>query len=341
MNTLVLMTALIPTTGHADIIRFAASLPDSEVKVLLSGRSHEPYSADLRADALREELCSLTNVTIRVHHDDHAPQNPGDMDGFWEWWADTINTSYPDVETWSAVVASEPYGAHVADSLHARFIPYDISRSINPVKGQAVRDNLWEQWLQVIPPFRKHLQYSAVIFGQESVGKTTVSRAVSEALQAQWLMEYARPYLEEVGAEVTGEKMETIQRGQYALQESSHAVAPTPAVIMDTDLFSTVGYYRIWAGEAPAECVTLALRSPGDMYFILPDTVPFVEDQLRYGDGVRESSTGFWVDLLEEYGLPYMLVPSGSVEDKTRFIAERVREGFEEKTREVRVFERE
>lgn len=340
MNIIILMTALLPTTGHADLIRFAQSIPQSQVYVLINGRDHEPFPTDLRVDAFKEHFTG--NVVIKGSVVNHAPQNPEDMvDGFWKWWADEINVNFPEVNTWDYVVASEPYGAQVALSLNAEFLPYDIARSLNPVKGTKIREDLRGEWSNILPEFRTHLQYRAVMFGQESVGKTTISRLVAERLSSTWAMEYARPYLEEVGAELSMNKMEHIHIGQAALQSMIRKSAVTPFAVFDTDLFSTVGYYRIYdEGRVPQQCIDSALELSADMYYVLPDTIPFVSDILRYGGHERETDTQFWVSLLEEYELPYVVVPSGSIEDKVEFIVSHMLTGFIDKTRSIKEFER-
>lgn len=341
MNIIILMTALLPTTGHADLIRFAQSIPQSQVYVLINGRDHEPFPTDLRVDAFKEHFTG--NVVIKGSVVNHAPQNPEDMvDGFWQWWADEINVNFPEVEgQWDYVVASESYGAQVALSLNAEFLPYDIARSLNPVKGTKIREDLRGEWSNILPEFRTHLQYRAVMFGQESVGKTTISRLVAERLSSTWAMEYARPYLEEVGAELSMNKMEHIHIGQAALQSMIRKSAVTPFAVFDTDLFSTVGYYRIYdEGRVPQQCIDSALELSADMYYVLPDTIPFVSDILRYGGHERETDTQFWVSLLEEYELPYVVVPSGSIEDKVEFIVSHMLTGFIDKTRSIKEFER-
>lgn len=341
MNIIILMTALLPTTGHADLIRFAQSIPQSQVYVLINGRDHEPFPTDLRVDAFKEHFTG--NVVIKGSVVNHAPQNPEDMvDGFWKWWADEINVNFPEVEgQWDYVVASEPYGEKVAESLHADFLPYDIPRTLNSSKSTEVRNDILGEWNNILPAFRKHIHFSAVLFGQESVGKTTISQAVAEKLKTQWVMEYARPYLETVGHELNLKKMKNIHLGQAALQQSVFQQASTPIAVLDTDLFSTVGYYRIGYETVPDECLYSAQRLVSDIYYMLPDTIPFVEDPLRYGGHERESSMSFWVDILEEFGVSYTIIPDGTVEEKTDFICSDILRRFEANVSSMKTFQRE
>lgn len=343
-NTIVLMTALLPTTGHADLIKFAADIPDSKVHVLISGRTFEPIPSLYRWQDLHDHFKNYKNIYVAHSVNDSAPQNPEDMpDGFWDWWKDEINNNFPQTRgSWDYVVASEGYGQQVADVLDARFLPYDIARTLNPIKGTNARCNPWDFWNSILPETRRRFMVKATMFGQESVGKTTMARSVSEKLDVRWIPEYARPYLETVGAEVTLESMENIHAGQAALQRLSFDKVETPALLLDTDLFSTVGYYKIMHEACPPDDLVLdAHRLASDIYYILPDDIPFEPDILRYGDGVRESETEYWIDLLEEHRQNFKIVPRGmDLDQKAQWIADDIVHFFYSRFADLAMFER-
>lgn len=338
MNTaVVLMTALVPTTGHADLISFAATLDVDKVDVLLCGRSFEPLDAHVRAQALREHFAGQPKVDVRVLMDDDAPQNPPDHPDFWGWWARAIRSHFPE-SNFRYVVASEPYGQQVADSITAQFMPYDIDRALNPARGTDVRENLWGHWNQIIPEARQHLMLNVTVFGQESVGKTTVSRAVTQMMKTDFIPEWARPYLEAVGEELTEQKMRNIVVGQAGLQRMVRSQAKHPVAVYDTDLFSTVGYYQIGEMTPPAVLEAEAVRMASDVYYLMPDSIPFCPDPLRYGGDQRESDMKFWVKILEDYSLNYVVVPDGSAQEKAAFIYADVVRRFHEKNKALREF---
>lgn len=340
-NAIILMTALLPTTGHSDLINFAKNLPNTKVHVLVNDRTFEPLPGGIRVEALKKSFLNNENVIIKYSTNDNAPQSPSDMqNGFWEWWKNEINKNFPNVKEWDYVVASESYGKNVARSLQADFIPYDISRFHNNIKGSVVREDIWNNWNSILSVIRRELLFKAVMFGQESVGKTTLSAEVSKNLQVPWVVEYARPYLEEVGEELSMAKMQNIHHGQKALQDFFYDKASHPTLIFDTDLFSTIGYYRIMNEKVPERLVKHALSLKADMYYLLPDNIPLIKDPLRYGGDKRESSFGFWVNLLEEFDQKYCIVPYGSVEEKNKWISEDIKKGFQNKTALIRNFVR-
>lgn len=340
-RALVLMTALVPTTGHADLIRFASELGVEKVHVLISERSFEPIFGSDRITAFEQHFADRENIEFILHSDDDAPQNPSEHEEFWAWWRDCIYAHFPELRTEEVlVVASEKYGQDVADSLdNGSFIPYDPQREINTARGEVVRRSLWNRWNTILPEFRSRLMLTATMFGQDSVGKTTLTREVARALEIRGIPEWARPYLETVGAELSEEKMSNIARGQRALQASMHKKALTPALVQDTDLFTTVGYYAINSEfTAPDNLIVNAHLLASDVYYLLPDTIPFCEDDLRYGGNVRESDKQFWIDLLVANDLQYVDVPSGTVEEKVDFIAADIIARFDEKNKDVSGF---
>lgn len=317
-HSIVLMTALVPTIGHQSLINFASHVSE-KVTVIVSERSFEPTSGYHRIKALRES--SPVSVSFMLHSDDDAPQNDDGTDEFWNYWTSLVP------EGVDCVVASENYGKVFADRLGVSFMPYDLSRTIEPLWGSYVRGSLFtdpdKMFPKVVPGFRKLLAQHFVLFGQESVGKTTI---MNDMMHSDWggqhtfHPEWARGYLESVGPELSQEKMENIVLGQSSLEVNSWMNPKTLINIYDTDLLSTIGYYRIGGFEGE-ENINLINKSH---YFLLPDDVPFVEDQLRYGGDKRESSYQFWKDILDEFEVNYTEVPSGSVAEKTLFIVYKI-----------------
>lgn len=320
-TALVIMTALIPTTGHASLIEFASGLRGvTSVEVMLNSRSFEPYGGRLRAHDFMEHFKrSIPPVTIRDFEDDTVPQNEEDHPHFWQWWAGYIRTSYPDVDFNSVVlVASEQYGRKVAEALGCDFMPYDIDREILPISGTDVRNDMFDNWEYILPGAQRFWQTRVTLFGQESVGKSTLTQLIGQYADWTALPEYARGYLESVGSELNQEKMTAIFDGQEALQWMNHS---TPLIVQDTDLYSTIGYSTLNGYEVTALMKLRASFGASDIYFILPDSdVPFVEDELRYGGDKRESSMAFWANTLREYGENFIIVPEGDVESKRDFI---------------------
>lgn len=300
----VLMTALPPTTGHRDLIRYAHTLTD-EVVVILCTQPDEPFTRE-RYVALMRATEHMNGVRVKSYNE-FIPQEPDQVEGFWDMWRDILQGF--GFMPGDYIVSSEHYGVELAKAVEGVFMPYDMDRFINSAKATWVRDNPVENQHFILPEFMRNLRRTVTIFGAESVGKTTVTNLLGPWLNGLRLPEWARPYLETVGAEVTTERMHRIYEGQKALQIFGEQSDKTIYVIQDTDLFSTVGYWEMWdKASMPDSLLFDAQKHRSDLYVILSTDLPFVPDPLRYGGDQRESGDVYWIDLCERENLPYVYI---------------------------------
>lgn len=303
-RTFVIVTAMPPTTGHMAMIDFAINLGDPAV-VAVHTQDPEPFQEE-RHSAV---AWHVGGRALTLHLNRSTPEDP-ESPGFRDYWRDQFKgLGFKPGDT---LVTSESYGLWLAEMLDGIFIPYDIDRQLNPAKATPIREDYVANFDTIAPEFQKHLIKRVTLFGAESVGKTTVSRTLARVRDGYWAFEYARPYLEAVGPEVTRDKMEAIWRGQMALQRSAMDWRGKAFVFQDTDLFSTLGYWRLphWKdalGLPPKMLEVDAQVLKSDLYIILKsDSVPFEPDPLRYGGDHRESDDQYWIDLAEQYDLNYV-----------------------------------
>jgi len=307
-NAVVLMTALVPTIGHKALIEFAADFVNGGfVNVILSSRSFEPEEGIVRLMSL-ERSVDRDNVFFHLHSDDNAPQNPV-TDEEWDYWKSVCDGFNGGMEH-THLIASEPYGKKMAEVIGAEFIPFDIERRIFPVKGSDVRMNLHNNFSDIIPEYQKFLRKRITTFGQESCGKTTLANTLGHTFDCPVVTEFARPYLELMDDKtVTDAKMANIVAGQYAMMNTADNGSNAIFTFRDTDLLSTIGYYRIYGGNSEGTNIEeLFEYSKADLYLVCPDNIPFEPDPLRYGGAVRESTMQFWIDLLEEFNCEYVIL---------------------------------
>lgn len=307
----VLMTALPPTKGHLNLIRFASLVADEGAVVIVTTQPTEPFSferyAAVKAAVQRE------GIHARVEHIHQMLEQDPSVEGFWPMW-DALMTQY-GYQKGDINVSSEAYGATLASRLGGTFIPYDPARELYYTKATNIRDHMMQNFADILPDFQRHMRTTVTVFGAESTGKTTLSHALAVELNAHWSFEYARPYLETVGTEITRTAMENIATGQRALQQSMNSLFDKPFVVQDTDLFSTVGYWNLpeWKsalGPVSDDVRQQALTMRSDLYIITPSNIPFEEDPLRYGGTVREGTDEYWIGICEKYGPNYVVLKS-------------------------------
>lgn len=343
-NAIVLMTALVPTVGHKYIIDFAKNLVkhNGVVHVIVGTLDREPVDGEKRFVSIRQAY--RVNGYIKVHHlHRDVPQEPSEHPDFWTVWRDIVR-EFVDVQPDDYFVASELYGMDMANVLGCKFMPCNRYRETVPVKGTDVRNDLMDSFEFILPEFQQHIRKTVTIFGAESCGKTTMARTLAKELNGHFVPEWAREYLETVGAEVTDERMLAIVHGQTAAQTTARDdLYNKPFIFQDTDLYSTLGYYRLWGGGTDHDvdlCEYNAKRLKSDLYIVMNDGIPFEADPLRYGGDKRESGMQFWIDLLEEFKLPYFVVPNTSKYMQTNHACNAVIEMFDQSTQHIRQYKR-
>ena len=307
-----LMTAMPPTRGHQNLMEFTGLVSDGRGKVVLCTQPSEPMVQE-RLEALQQSRAAAGVDIVHLHRE--LPQDPA-TPGFWGMWK-SIMTDL-GFQPGDIFCSSETYGAKMAEVMGGIFMPFDPQRELHPAKGTLVRDNPEAFFDHIMPRFQKYLLTTVTIFGAESTGKTTLSKRLHKTMDAHWLYEYARPYLETVGKEITVEKMHAIWLGQTAAQRLAERWLDRPYLIQDTDLYSTIGYWAQphWEkelGPVPQGLEMDAKRFQSDLYIILKSNIPFERDAIRYGIDKRESPDEYWIALAEKYGLNYQVIDAADI----------------------------
>ncbi len=335
-STWVLLTALPPTRGHLQLVRFAEALDRGDggdgVTVLVCTQPDEPFVAERPAAVAAAIDGALRDRVEVLHFAEQVQQVPdGDDDAaFWAMWVDILAAR--GLRPGDTIVASEPYGVPLAGAAGCRFVPYDPGRVTDGCNATSVRRDPLSHFDVMVPEFARLLTRRVTFFGAESTGKTTLSVAVAEQVSGHLLPEWARPYLDLIGPVVTDDAMHTIWSAQRALQESIVRHAPRPFIVQDTDLFSTLGYWEMFdpAGVPPG-LADDAVATRSDLYVMCPSDIPFEPDPQRFGGDRRESTDQYWIDLLERFGLNYVVLGSSDPDERLRQATEAVLGTFDQR----------
>lgn len=341
------MTAMPPTKGHGYLIDWAhnycilAEIP--VLSVVVCTRPGEPFAKE-RYEAVDDYVeytldHGRTMVEVINLHED-MPQNPPDHEDFWGLWCRKLQ-DFTGIEKGDIVIASETYGLDLARHLECTFIPCDIYREIIDIKATKVRENPARFFDQVLPTFQHNMRKTITLFGAESTGKSTWAKRLAKGMNGYYVPEWARMYLETCGDRVTDEKMLEIARGQFSAQHAVSEMEDKPYIFQDTDLLSTIGYWRIYGKKEPDYLVEWFNQSKADLYILMRSDIPFVPDKLRYGGDKRESSDDFWRDLLTEFGCNCCsAAPSSSFLHRELFMADDINHCFHQPLIEMMNFVR-
>lgn len=294
---------LPPHRGHAYLADFAQNFVD-HLTIVVGTLSNEPIAGELRYEWMKEMFPKATVV----HLDKDLPQDPSEHPDFWNIWQrelETIAPHSPDI-----VFASEDYGHKLAQVLGARFIPVDPDRAIMPVSGTAVRDDPYGNWDLIPPVVRGHYVKRVCVFGPESTGKSTLTLDLAKHFSTIGVPEYARTYLEQLGAELEQPKLLDIALGQAASEDALVAAA-NKVIISDTDPLLTTVWSEFLYQSCEPDLTQLAQSRKADLYLLTDVDVPWVADDVRYLPEDRKNFRELCEQTLKENNRHYISI-SGS-----------------------------
>ena len=139
--------------------------------------------------------------------------------------------------------------------------------------------------------------------GAESTGKTTLARALADALRCPWVTELGRAYCEARGTDLT--MADLIAIAAYQDEAMRAACQGDPAlVLLDTDPLMTAAWAEMLFGEVPA---VLLGYPKAEHYLLFAPDVPWVADGTRFfgGDAERARFAEISEAMLFRAGVPY------------------------------------
>ncbi len=331
-----------PHVGHHHLVRSAARVAERVTVVVMSSAA-ESIPLRERVAWMRETHGADPAVTVTGIVCD-APMDLA-SDTVWAAQVACMRAAARSVTRIpvDAVVSSEKYGDELAQRFSATHVSIDPDRIAYPVSGTGCRADLAGQWDHLDAPVREGLTTRVVVLGAESTGTTTVSRALAERYRArggvwertQWVPEYGRQAtLDKLARKKaldpaatmhdltwTGDDFARIAAEQTRLEEDA-ARAGSPVLLCDTDAFATTVWERRYLGEGGGRAWA-EVSDRNSLYLVTDhERVPFVQDGIRDGEGIRAEMTEWFVDSLTATGRSWVLL-TGALDDRIR-LGERV-----------------
>ncbi|MFW0782998.1 AAA family ATPase [Gordonia sp. CPCC 206044] len=317
-----------PHSGHHHLIRTAEQHCRS-VTVEVIGSSVETISVADRAAWMRE-IHPVVRVAATV--DD----TPIDFDSAAAWDAHMLTITGLLDEPVDAVFTSDAYGAELARRLDATWVRVDPDRTVNPVSGTAVRDDLAGHWSMLATPVREGLIRRVVIVGAESTGTTTLAQALADSLGTLWVPEYGREYsaIRPGGpfAPWRTDEFDLIVERQRHAERSAARRCPTPTLICDTDVLATAVWHERYVGRSSPTVTAAAAQHRPLLYILTGDEIDFVDDGMRDGEHIRHDMHRRFRETLEAQTVPWMEV-RGSVSERVACALPAVQRAIEDSLR--------
>lgn len=293
-DALVLGKFLPPHLGHLHLIGFAERFAD-QARVVVEAMPGESIPVERRASWL-EELCPRSEILILR---DHNPQLPEQHERFWEIWRASLLRLLGRAP--SFVIASEAYGARLAQELGARFIPLDPAREALDISATRVRRAPLAHWDYLPPPVRAHYALRVRVVGAESSGKSSLAAQLAAHYKTRLVPEFAERVLSVAGTGASPDSsslppslIADFGLGQIAAEDSL-ARFSNRVLICDTCALTSATWCELLHGSAPPELAELAAARHYSLSLVCDPDVAFVAAPHR----VSESSRRPFAALLE------------------------------------------
>lgn len=118
---------------------------------------------------------------------------------------------------------------------------------------------------------------TVVLMGAESTGKTTLAASLAKHYNTGWTPEYLRLFVDRKGSLPDEEDVYAIAEGHLdqvaSLRSEAHKV-----LFIDTDLFTTCVYQRIYFSKCPPSVEHAAKRHQSGLYLFTQPDIPWVPD---------------------------------------------------------------
>lgn len=307
--------------GHELLIHRARSQCDELIVLSYTKPGFDGYDRERRAGWLSarfpelachviddDELarrCDAAGIERRLVPDDDAPDDVHRQ--FVAWLlldllggpVDAVFTSESYGDGFAAVLA-KVFGAPV------RHVCVDQARSVVPVSGTQVRRDPLACRHLLSPEVYADFVPRIALLGGESTGKSTLARALAEALDTEYVPEFGREHWEQRGGVLTFEDMEHIARTQVE-REQQQALKASRWLVCDTTPLTTLLYSELMFGRV-ADSLTNLARRPYAVTFLCAADFPFVQDGTRREADFQRLQQAWYEDALKQREIRFELL---------------------------------
>lgn len=296
-----------PHSGHVYLAQFACQFVD-HLYIVVGSLKSEPIAGKQRHAWMTDMFPQATVL----HLDEELPQTPDAHPDFWQIWQDALLGILPEKPDY--LFAGEDYGAPLAQTLGAEFIPSNMGRDIIPTSGTSIRTHPFENWQYIPKTVRPYFVKRICFVGAESTGKSSVAKKLATHFETVCVPEYAYTYIAQKGKDLQIKDMEHIARAQLS-SEDALAREANKVLFCDTDAMTTALWSAQFFNSVPDWVTAQAETRHYDLYFLMDTDVAWKEDIHRYDPKTRAAFADRCEKKLQESGKSYIKL-SGSWDEK-------------------------
>jgi nicotinamide riboside kinase len=168
-----------------------------------------------------------------------------------------------------------------------------------------------------------------VITGPESTGKTELAKALALQLNAVWIPEYARHYIENLGHPYEYEDVVQIARCQIAQEAKVASTIKKGLLIFDTWLIITKIWFDLVYEKCPEWVIEHIRSSRIELFLVCNTDLPWIADPVRENGGdKREQLLKLYCDEIHSFGFKYELIDGIGTERTTHAITALAKHGL-------------
>lgn len=229
-----------------------------------------------------------------------------------------IDGLLPDDLSIDRFYSSEFYGGHMSEFLGAMDRRIDPDREAVPISGTKIRRDPYANRDFVSDIVYEDLVTNVAIVGGPSTGKTTLSRALADEFDTEFMHEYGREYWEEhaIDRRLTTDQLADIADGHLE-EETKRLLESDTYLFTDTNAITTAVFCQYYHGHIPERLMNHAknCRDRYDVTIVCDTDIPYADTEDRSGEGNRQRLQKHTIAMLETYRIPYYIV-SGDVRER-------------------------
>lgn len=163
------------------------------------------------------------------------------------------------------------------------------------------------------------------VLGPESTGKSTLSKKLARHYNTEWVPEFARQYIDQLGRPYEEKDLVDIAQGQLE-QEDIHAKNASRLLICDTTLL----VIKIWSEFKFGRCDPWILQQMEqrkyDLYLLTYIDLPWEDDPQREHPTRREELFQIYLDELNSWDVRYQIIKGIVFSERKRMAVEAISE---------------